>query len=209
MGILKPKEPQFPQNDWDTSSRYDSFWKTTGEFILEITKVVVISLAIIIPIRYFLIQPFYVKGASMEPNFHDHQYLIINEITYRFDEPKRGDIIVFRYPKDPRQYFIKRVIGLPGEKVQVKEGKVYIFNDEYKNGVAINESMYLDTSITVGNKEVELGEDEYFVMGDNRSASLDSRSFGAVPERLIVGKVWLRGFPFNTFKVFDTPEYNL
>lgn len=207
---MAPQQDNFdPTQQWETQSRYDSFWRTTVEFILEITKVVVISLAIIIPIRYFLVQPFYVKGASMEPNFEDHQYLIINEITYRFNDPQRGDIVVFRYPKDPRQYFIKRIIGLPGEKVIVKDGKVYIFNDEYKNGVAINENIYLDTTVTVGNKEIELGEDEYFVLGDNRSASLDSRSFGAVPKRLIVGKVWLRGWPFQEFKIFQTPEYNL
>lgn len=207
---MAPQQDHFdPTQQWETQSRYDSFWRTTVEFILEITKVVVISLAIIIPIRYFLVQPFYVKGASMEPNFEDHQYLIINEITYRFNDPQRGDIVVFRYPKDPRQYFIKRIIGLPGEKVVVKDGKVYIFNDEYKNGVAINENIYLDTTVTVGNKDIELGEDEYFVLGDNRSASLDSRSFGAVPKRLIVGKVWLRGWPFQEFKIFQTPEYNL
>ena len=97
------------QFEWRTESTYDSFWRTIGEFFVEIIKVVIISLAIIIPVRYFLIQPFYVKGASMEPNFHDHEYLIINEIAYRFENPERGDIVIFRYPKDPSQYFIKRV----------------------------------------------------------------------------------------------------
>jgi signal peptidase I len=81
-------------------------------FVFELVKIVVISLVIIIPIRYFLIQPFYVKGASMEPNFHDHEYLIIDEITYRFKDPQRGDIIVFRYPRDPQEFFIKRIIFL-------------------------------------------------------------------------------------------------
>lgn len=210
MGLFSRKTPDFnEQLEWETSSTYDSFWKTTWEFIVEIVKVVVISLAIIIPIRYFLIQPFYVKGASMEPNFEDHQYLIINEIGYRISKPQRGDIIVFRYPKDPRQYFIKRVIGLPGETVKVKEGKVYIFNDQYKQGVAINENEYLENVVTAGNKEVTLGDGEYFVLGDNRNASLDSRSFGTVPERLIIGKVWLRGWPFEDFKIFTTPNYQL
>ena len=81
-----------------------------ADYVLEFAKIVVLSLAIIIPVRYFLIQPFYVKGASMEPNFFDHEYLIINEISYRFETPERGDIIVFKYPHDPSQYFIKRVI---------------------------------------------------------------------------------------------------
>jgi signal peptidase I len=145
----------------------------------------------------------------MEPNFHDNEYLIIDEISYRFNEPERGEIVVFRYPKDPQQYFIKRVIGLPGERVSVRDGKVYIYNDEYRNGVAVNESLYLNTTITEGSKDVTLGDDEYFVLGDNRSASLDSRSFGAVPRRLIVGKVWLRGWPITSVTVFETPEYNL
>ncbi len=210
MSLFRRRKDPSQQFNWDTSSAYDSFWKTTGQFILEITKVVVISLAIIIPIRYFLIQPFYVKGASMEPTFEDHQYLIINEISYRFEQPKRGDVVVFRYPKDPRQFFIKRIIGLPGETVEVREGKVYIYNDEYKNGVAINESMYLPNAVTAGGRqETVLAEGEFYVLGDNRSASLDSRSFGPVPQRLIVGKVWVRGWPFSDFTIFDTPEYNL
>src|SRR4030042_6914842 len=94
MGILNDNNNQF---EWKTKSNYDSLLKTVGEFFIEIIKVVIISLAIIIPVRYFLIQPFYVKGASMEPSFHDHEYLIINEITYRINEPQSGDIIVFRY----------------------------------------------------------------------------------------------------------------
>ena len=88
-------------------------------FVFEVVKVVVISLAIIIPVRYFLIQPFYVKGASMEPSFYDHEYLIVDEMSYRFRLPERGEIVVFKYPLDPSQYFIKRVIGLPGEKVEI------------------------------------------------------------------------------------------
>ena len=99
-------------------------------FVWEVFKVVVISLAIIVPIRYYLIKPFYVKGASMEPTFYDHEYLIINEIGYRFGEPNRGDVVVFRYPFDPSQYFIKRVIGLPGERVKISNGKVEIFNQQ-------------------------------------------------------------------------------
>jgi signal peptidase I len=83
--------------------------------IWEFLKIVIVSLLIILPIRYFIIQPFYVKGASMEPNFHDREYLIIDEISYRFNEPQRGQVIVFRYPNNPQEYFIKRVIGLPGD----------------------------------------------------------------------------------------------
>src|SRR3989344_941482 len=97
-------------------------------YLFELVKVVAISLAIIIPVRYYLIQPFYVKGASMEPNFYDKEYLIIDEISYRFHTPARGDIVVFRYPRDPEEFFIKRIIGLPGERVQIKDGFVFIYN---------------------------------------------------------------------------------
>lgn len=206
MALFSRKKPQ-DEFDWNTSSAYDSTWKSIGEFLGEVVKVVLISLAIIIPIRYFLIQPFYVKGASMEPNFYDHEYLIINEIGYRFEEPKRGEIVVFRYPRDPQQYFIKRVIGLPGETVRVSDGKVSVINEAHPEGIQVEES-YLQGEPTPGSKETVLGQDEYFVMGDNRDESLDSRNFGPVPERLIVGKVWLRGWPFDRITIFDTPEYN-
>lgn len=177
------------------------------EFVVELLKVVLISLAIIIPVRYFLIQPFYVKGASMEPNFHDNEYLIIDEITYRFQKPHRGDIVVFRYPLDPSQYFIKRIIGLPGETVEFQEGKVYIYNDEYENGVPVDES-YLPVGIlTQGEKSIVLSLDEYYVLGDNRSSSLDSRRFGPVHQRNVIGKVWFRGWPFSRFMIFETPDY--
>ncbi|MFC1598847.1 signal peptidase I [Patescibacteria group bacterium] len=206
---LNRNEDQF---DWKTNSTYDSLWKTVSEFFIEIIKVVVISLAIIIPVRYFLIQPFYVKGASMEPSFHDHEYLIINEIGYRFDEPQRGDIIVFRYPKDPGQYFIKRIIGLPNEKIKIKEGDIYIFNETYPNGIILDEDIYLLEDIEtphLGKTEFILEDGQYFVLGDNRDASLDSRRFGAVPRRLIIGKAWVRGWPFDKITIFQTPDYNL
>lgn len=209
MNFGKENNDQF---EWKTRSSYDSFLRAFGEFFLEIVKVVIISLAIIIPVRYFLIQPFYVKGASMEPNFHDHEYLIINEIGYRVEDPSRGDIVVFRYPKDPSQYFIKRIIGLPGEKIKIKDNKVYIYNDKYPNGVALNEEVYLseDTQTPYfGKSEFVLGDNEFFVMGDNREASLDSRKFGPVPRRLIIGKAWIRGWPFDKITIFGEPQYNL
>lgn len=182
--------------------------KNFFSFVFELTKVVVISLAIIVPIRYFLIQPFYVKGASMEPNFHDHEYLIIDEISYRFNSPQRGDIIVFRYPRNPEEYFIKRIIGLPGETVQVKDGGVFVA----QNGepVMLNESYLPDTTKTynLSEDEVKLGKDEYFVMGDNRNSSKDSRSFGPVNKSFLIGRVMFRGWPFDKINVFETPQYN-
>lgn len=178
--------------------------------IWEFVKIVIISLVIILPIRYFIIQPFYVKGASMEPTFHDHEYLIIDEISYRFHAPQRGDIIVFRYPQDPQEYFIKRVIGLPGEKVEVKDGQVYIYNDQNPDGFVLDESAYLASDVKtydVTDQIVSLNSDEYFVLGDNRNSSKDSRSFGAVNKSFLTGRVALRGWPFAKFTVFHTPTY--
>lgn len=179
-------------------------------FVFELLKIVVISLVIIIPIRYFLIQPFYVKGASMEPNFYDHEYLIIDEITYRFNEPERGDIVVFRYPRNPQEYFIKRMIGMPGEEVQIKDGEVFIFNKENKEGITLDESYLPEDIKTYGmtSDKVKLGENEFFVLGDNRNSSKDSRSFGPVNRSYIIGKVLFRGFPFDRMKVFEAPEYS-
>ena len=178
-------------------------------FFWEITKMVVISLAIIIPVRYFLIQPFYVKGASMEPNFHDHEYLIIDEISYRFNEPQRGDIIVFHYPYDTNEFFIKRIIGLPGETVQIKDGDVYISNQQYPDSFKLVED-YLDSDLathTYNQSPVELITDQYYVLGDNRYVSKDSRSFGPVNEDLIVGRVFFRGWPFNKIQIFEGVDY--
>ena len=179
-------------------------------FTFELIKIVVISLLIIIPIRYFLIQPFYVKGASMEPSFYDHEYLIINEISYRFNEPERGDIVVFRYPRNPQEYFIKRIVGLPGEKIQIKGGNVYIYNQDNPTGAELNEFYLTDSAKTYSLSQdiISLTENEYYVLGDNRNSSKDSRSFGPVNKSFIIGKVLLRGWPFDRIGLFETLEYS-
>lgn len=143
----------------------------------------------------------------MEPNFFDHEYLIIDEISYRFKDPIRGDIIVFKYPRDPSQYFIKRVIGLPGDTVEITDGKVKIYNKDHANGSPLDETSYLDQDRTVPDRTVTLKPNEYFLMGDNRAASLDSRVFGPVDRSYIVGKVWVRGYPIDRWKVFNSPTY--
>lgn len=192
------------------------FWQNekfqeATDFAIEVIKVVLISLAIIIPVRYFLIQPFYVKGASMEPNFLNHEYLIIDEASFRFRAPERGEIIVFRPPNaGVGDFFIKRIIGLPGERVEVKNGKVRIYNQINAAGEVLDESQYLARDlVTHGDQTWQLKDNEYFVAGDNRPASLDSRMFGPIVKEEIVGRVWLRGWPFDRLKVFATPEYNI
>lgn len=176
-------------------------------FIAELIKVAALSAAIILPVRYFLIKPFYVNGASMEPNFFNHEYLIIDEISYRFNEPKRGEVVVFRNPEDEKQYFIKRVVGLPGERVVVKDGQVQIFNNLAPAGITLNEDYLPADLATGGQADVTLAPDEFFVLGDNRRASLDSRRFGPLPRREIVGRTWLRGWPPNRIGVIDNPRF--
>ena len=179
------------------------------QFFWDLLKVVCVSLAIIIPVRYFLIQPFYVKGASMEPSFYDHEYLIIDEISYRFNDPSRGDIVVFKYPKDPSQYFIKRIIGLPGEIVDIADNRIYIHGAEDNNQkFLLEENEYLPAeNRTLESRKWTLGPDEYYVMGDNREYSLDSRRFGPVDSSLIIGRVWFRGWPFWRFTTFPEVQY--
>jgi signal peptidase I len=181
--------------------------RATLKFALELLQILAISLVIIIPVRYFLIQPFYVKGASMEPNFFDHEYLIIDELSYRLNEPARGDIVVFKYPKDPKQFFIKRVIGMPEETVEIIDGKIRLYTKDHPNGFFLDETGYIDGVFTSSRQIVQLKKGEYYLMGDNRPASLDSRIFGPVERDLIVGKVLLRGYPVDRWKVFKSYTY--
>ncbi len=188
--------------------RFGPVGASVALFFMEVLQIILISSAIIIPIRYFLIQPFYVKGASMEPNFYDQEYLIIDELTYRTRTPVRGEIVVFRYPRDPSQFFIKRVIGLPGETIQVGDGHVTIFNTEHPNGVLLTES-YLGDVLTSGTKKVTLASNEYYLLGDNRGESMDSRIFGPVTREHFIGRVWVRGLPVSRVSTFPLPTYNL
>ena len=166
-------------------------------FVWEVIKTVLISLAIILPIRYYLVQPFFVKGPSMESNFLDKDYLIVDEIGYRFNEPKRGDVVIFRYPYDTKQFFIKRIVGLPGETIEVKNNSVIIYNRPNPSGMTLTEN-YLDLfQQTLGADRVKLDDDEYFVMGDNRLQSHDSRAFGPVKKSLIIGRPFLRLYPLD------------
>jgi|GEM_PF-159297 signal peptidase I len=187
-----------------------SFWKSALSFSLEILKTVIISLAIILPIRYFVIQPFMVDGASMEPNFYNKQYLVINEISYRFQEPSRGEVVVFKNPQNTKEYYIKRIIALPGETVKVEGGEIYVQEIAKDDFVQIKEFDYLpEDTKTFGNiQNLELGNDEYFVLGDNRKNSKDSRILGPIKRELITGKVWVRGFPFKEAQIFNFSEYD-
>jgi signal peptidase I len=182
--------------------------KKTLSYVWELAKIFFIALVIVVPIRYFLFQPFIVKGDSMLPSFYSGDYLIIDEISYRFNEPQRGDVIVFKYPKNPSQRFIKRVIGLPGETIEIKDGQITISGKGNQQQI-LDETSYLPNakSTTYGNVQVTLGEKEYFVLGDNRAYSSDSRTWGTLPRENIIGKVFVRIFPLANLAKITVPAY--
>lgn len=191
--------------------------REVSEFIWETLKVVIVALVIILPIRYFLIQPFFVKGTSMVPNFHDKEYILVDKWTYRLGRPNRGDVIIFKYPGDPSEYFIKRIIGLPGETVLIPgDDTVHIFNDRYPNGFILNETGYLpkeNHTYCTGQtpwcgRKITLAAGEYFVMGDNREHSSDSRFFGPVNQsEFFSGLAWLRLWPLNEISFIPRTDY--
>ncbi len=175
--------------------------------VLEIVEITAVAFAAVFLIRSYLVQPFLVSGSSMVPNFSDGDYLLVDELTYRFRAPERGEVVVFRYPKDESVYFIKRIIGLPGEKVVTKDNKITIFNDSHKEGFALDEK-YLTGAVPVSsNAEFQVSAGGYFVLGDNRTYSFDSRSWGALPKNDVVGLVQFRLWPPASMKVFAAPSY--
>jgi signal peptidase I len=163
-------------------------------FLVEIFKFAILALLIVVPFRFFVAQPFIVSGASMSPTFETGQYLIVDQVTYRFHEPQRGDVVIFRYPNDPSKYFIKRLIGLPGEVVELANGGTTVTNPTSGESHTLEEP-YIKTDRTDDHLTITLSSDEYFVMGDNRGASSDSRVWGPVPKKNIVGRAFLRLLP--------------
>ncbi len=182
--------------------------QSVGSFIWDLVKILIIAVIIIVPFRTFVAEPFVVSGASMLPNYHNGDYLIIDRLSYLTGSPKRGDVIVLRYPKDNTQFFIKRIIGLPGETVKLIQGHVVIINKEYPEGLKLNEPYLASAVETLGKLDpTKLGSGEYYVLGDNRTASSDSRVWGILPEDDIVGRVWARVYHFNQAGFIKTPTY--
>lgn len=180
--------------------------KSFLNYTWELAKIIIIAAVIVVPIRYFLFQPFFVRGQSMDPNFANGDYLIIDEISYRFRAPDRGEVIVFKYPENPSQRFIKRIVGLPGETVEIRNGEITIYNE--RGNQTLDESEYLLPDLsTSGNMKIILKDGEYFVLGDNRHFSFDSRRFGVLPEDNIIGRVFFRAWPFNSLEKFEAPAY--
>lgn len=161
----------------------------------EIFTLVILAVLIVVPIRVFVAQPFVVEGLSMFPTFNDKDYLIVDELSYRLGNPQRGDVVIFRYPGDPSVFYIKRIIGLPGEKLAIDHGIVTVTKtDGSKETLAEPYVVAEDATYTLN---AALGVGQYFVMGDNRPKSSDSRMWGPLPENDIIGRAYVRVFPFT------------
>ncbi len=174
--------------------------KTGAQSFWEVLRFAILAVAIVIPIRIFIAQPFIVSGSSMVPTFLDKQYLIVDEISYHLGDPKRFDVVIFRYPKDPKKFFIKRIIGLPNETVDVKGKQLTITNKENPDGLEFEQPYVKNQGGVDG--QFKLGDNEYFVLGDNRGASSDSRYWGAVDRKLLMGRAFLRLFPLKYMDIF-------
>jgi len=173
----------------------DNTKKSEGNSFWELARFALLAIAIVIPIRMFIAQPFIVSGSSMVPTFTNGEYLIVDELSYKLGEPERGDVVIFRYPNDQKKFFIKRIIGLPNEIVEIDGSTITITNEETEEKIKLNEPYV--KNISENNIRFELRDDEYYVMGDNRTASSDSRYWGAVPKKLLIGKAFLRLLPIS------------
>jgi signal peptidase I len=174
--------------------------ETSENFFTELLKFVLIAAAIVFPIRLFIAQPFIVSGASMDPTFHHGQYLIVDEISYRLGTPERQDVIIFRYPKNPKEFFIKRVIGLPNESVTIAGNSITVTKTD---GTTLDLSEpYVSNKGNGSSATYTLSDDEYFVMGDNRPESSDSRVWGPLPRENIIGRAFIRLLPMSELSVF-------
>jgi len=201
--------------------------ESAGVLGWEVAKTIGGILLFLVIFRFYVFQPFSIKGSSMEPSFHDGEYLIVNELSYHLGGPKRGDVVVFKHPEPsctdfvesnyinrvffqgPCTNYIKRVIGLPGETVTIKDGKVYIKNEKEPQGFMLDEKYILTNIPTLGNQTVTLSKDEYYVIGDNRNpnASSDSREWGPLPKNHIVGKGAVVLLPVDQLGVVKAPSY--
>ncbi|MEX0931278.1 MAG: signal peptidase I [Candidatus Paceibacterota bacterium] len=183
-----------PQHEETNIAREKELPARKESFFKELLRFSLIAIVVVLPIRYFIAQPFIVNGASMDPTFETGQYLIVDQLSYRFENPSRGDVVIFRYPLDPQKFFIKRVIGLPGETVILNASGITIINEANPDGFALDQDFVQHTK-TENLSEITLRETEYFVLGDNRPASSDSRSWGPLPRKNIVGRAFLRLLP--------------
>lgn len=189
--VIAPEQPQ--SGSWLSKEGLKSIGK-------EIIIFAVIAFGIVLPFRIYVAEPYLVDGRSMDPTFATGDYLIVDKLSYELGTPKRNTVIVFKYPNDPKKSFIKRVIGLPGETVVVKDNTVKIINSENPDGFMVDQS-YVVHTLLASSTTVTLAGDEYFVMGDNREESFDSRFWGPLNKKYILGKPIVRLFPLGSIDI--------
>lgn len=182
--------------------------KRLFHFFFDILESIVVALAVFVVVYLFLFQPHQVKGASMEPNFHDGEYILTNKFLYRFDNPKRGDVIVFKSPQNPDVDFIKRIIGLPGDRLKIIKNHYYINGEELKESYIANELYTFNGNYLREGTEVIIPEDHYFVSGDNRPRSSDSREWGPIEKSAIIGKSQFRYWPLDRAGLIKGVSYS-
>ena len=197
MDSTKSEQAHIIQGEHTSSDKpKQSFTQGLGDF----AKFAAFVLITVFIIRFFIAQPFIVSGASMAPNFASNDYLIVDELSYRFHPPHRGDVIIFHPPIDPSAYYIKRVIGIPGDHIEIKNGVVTITDTQYPKGIVLSEPYITRDTLTEDVvKDVPAGE--YFAMGDNRPESYDSRAWGLLPAQNITGRALLRLFPLSEINI--------
>jgi signal peptidase I len=192
---INEKSDKQTQNAETVLTQNKSRSNTLKSILKEVFLFAVIAFGIVLPFRMFVAEPYIVSGASMDPTFKTGDYLIVDKLSYKLGEPQRNSVVVFKYPNDTTKNFIKRIIGLPGDTITVKGNEVKIVNKDNPNGFIVDQSYIVHTS--PDNFEKTLGTGEYFAMGDNRAESFDSRSWGVLPRKDMLGRPILRLFPLN------------
>lgn len=201
--VASKNEPEEPAHD----NFFSLIIKKFVNFVLDFLETIVVALSIFVVVYLFIMQPHEIKGSSMEPNFQDKEYILTDKISFRIHSPNRGDVVIFKAPVNPDVDYIKRVIGLPGDRVKVQYGFVYV------NGEKLNEYYLRDTTSLFSGSfmsegvEVLVPEGKIFVMGDNRPHSSDSRQFGPVPISDVIGRAFIRYWPVTAIGVLPKINY--
>ena len=201
-----PQPPAQSPKPYRPESTTISTLKGIGQVVFEFVITLAIIFIISVIIRMYVLQPFMVEGSSMEPDFHNQEYLLAEKVTHYFDEYQRGQVIIFQSPNENIN-LIKRIIGLPGEKVAIDRGEITIYQNGSKTGTVLDENYTIHDSGENKKIDVTLKSDEYFVLGDNRPNSIDSRIFGPIKKSSIIGKVWVTAFPITELRIFSIPNY--
>lgn len=217
MGILKNRlSLEEQENKWsDNLNKIDepkndrfSFF----EFLWDLIKTAIIVVVLAFVIKFFLIQPFIVDGSSMQPNFESNEYLLAEKVSYYLSSPKRGDVIIFHPPGQSNVNYIKRIIGMPGEKITIADNQIKIINAQYPNGFILAEPYIphnFKTLTSENQNQYDVSSNEYFVLGDNREHSSDSREWGTLPKENIIGRAWIDIYPLSDFGIVERAKFSL